>query len=349
MNIAANSAQFSPKPAGVEPGLSGATRATSRPAKIADRRDGHLLGSCRSRPTVITATHRKNGVAPSLWPSMLLSDHRRVVQTSSTASGHAPAEDERHGRREHEEARRTRPAARRGPSRTWPRPDVVARPMTTKKAATAPSTTHGFRPSNHVPSAVPAASPSSPLQGTDRARRSHRSRRPTRAYIPRRTRAGRRPRGNPSHGAAVRTPRPTIPRARFPHPAMEPAHQGRKRRCAHRTQEQEQPHDRNHRNHQGPRNAPRARPGVPPSPRRPRRRRREGVRHGARPRSGPSTASPSTSRPGRFTAIMGPSGSGKSTLMHSLAGLDTLTSGSVFDRRHRPRHAQRPQAHAAAP
>jgi putative ABC transport system ATP-binding protein len=33
---------------------------------------------------------------------------------------------------------------------------------------------------------------------------------------------------------------------------------------------------------------------------------------------------------GRFTAIMGPSGSGKSTLMHSVAGLDYLTSGTVF-------------------
>ncbi len=33
---------------------------------------------------------------------------------------------------------------------------------------------------------------------------------------------------------------------------------------------------------------------------------------------------------GEFTAVMGPSGSGKSTLMHCLAGLDTLTSGSVF-------------------
>ena len=33
---------------------------------------------------------------------------------------------------------------------------------------------------------------------------------------------------------------------------------------------------------------------------------------------------------GRFTAIMGPSGSGKSTLMHCLAGLDSLTGGSVF-------------------
>ncbi len=33
---------------------------------------------------------------------------------------------------------------------------------------------------------------------------------------------------------------------------------------------------------------------------------------------------------GMFTAIMGPSGSGKSTLMHCCAGLDTLTSGSVF-------------------
>jgi putative ABC transport system ATP-binding protein len=34
-------------------------------------------------------------------------------------------------------------------------------------------------------------------------------------------------------------------------------------------------------------------------------------------------------RSGRFTAIMGPSGSGKSTLMHCLAGLDTVTSGTV--------------------
>ncbi|MDA0563885.1 ABC transporter ATP-binding protein [Streptomonospora sp. S1-112] len=33
---------------------------------------------------------------------------------------------------------------------------------------------------------------------------------------------------------------------------------------------------------------------------------------------------------GTFTAIMGPSGSGKSTLMHCLAGLDTVTSGSVL-------------------
>jgi putative ABC transport system ATP-binding protein len=33
---------------------------------------------------------------------------------------------------------------------------------------------------------------------------------------------------------------------------------------------------------------------------------------------------------GRFTAIMGPSGSGKSTLMQCVAGLDRLTSGSVY-------------------
>ncbi|SEK73671.1 ABC transporter ATP-binding protein [Nonomuraea pusilla] len=32
---------------------------------------------------------------------------------------------------------------------------------------------------------------------------------------------------------------------------------------------------------------------------------------------------------GQFTAIMGPSGSGKSTFMHCLAGLDTVTSGSI--------------------
>lgn len=32
----------------------------------------------------------------------------------------------------------------------------------------------------------------------------------------------------------------------------------------------------------------------------------------------------------RFTAIMGPSGSGKSTLLHCMAGLDSLTHGSVF-------------------
>jgi putative ABC transport system ATP-binding protein len=34
--------------------------------------------------------------------------------------------------------------------------------------------------------------------------------------------------------------------------------------------------------------------------------------------------------PGQFSAIMGPSGSGKSTLMHCMAGLDAITSGSVF-------------------
>jgi putative ABC transport system ATP-binding protein len=33
---------------------------------------------------------------------------------------------------------------------------------------------------------------------------------------------------------------------------------------------------------------------------------------------------------GQFTAIMGPSGSGKSTLMHCLAGLDSVTAGTVF-------------------
>ncbi len=32
----------------------------------------------------------------------------------------------------------------------------------------------------------------------------------------------------------------------------------------------------------------------------------------------------------QFTAIMGPSGSGKSTLMHCMAGLDSVTDGSVF-------------------
>ncbi len=34
-------------------------------------------------------------------------------------------------------------------------------------------------------------------------------------------------------------------------------------------------------------------------------------------------------QPGVFTAIMGPSGSGKSTMLHVLAGLDTVTSGTV--------------------
>ena len=32
---------------------------------------------------------------------------------------------------------------------------------------------------------------------------------------------------------------------------------------------------------------------------------------------------------GQFTAVMGPSGSGKSTLLHCLAGLDTVSSGSI--------------------
>lgn len=34
-------------------------------------------------------------------------------------------------------------------------------------------------------------------------------------------------------------------------------------------------------------------------------------------------------QPGQFTAIMGPSGSGKSTLLHALAGLDSVTKGSI--------------------
>ena len=33
---------------------------------------------------------------------------------------------------------------------------------------------------------------------------------------------------------------------------------------------------------------------------------------------------------GEFTAVMGPSGSGKSTLMHCMAGLDSVTGGSVY-------------------
>lgn len=33
---------------------------------------------------------------------------------------------------------------------------------------------------------------------------------------------------------------------------------------------------------------------------------------------------------GELTAIMGPSGSGKSTLMHCMAGLDTVTAGTIF-------------------
>ena len=33
---------------------------------------------------------------------------------------------------------------------------------------------------------------------------------------------------------------------------------------------------------------------------------------------------------GRYTAIMGPSGSGKSTLMHCLAGLDSVSAGTVY-------------------
>ncbi len=33
---------------------------------------------------------------------------------------------------------------------------------------------------------------------------------------------------------------------------------------------------------------------------------------------------------GELTAVMGPSGSGKSTLLHCLAGLDSLTSGTMY-------------------
>ncbi len=50
----------------------------------------------------------------------------------------------------------------------------------------------------------------------------------------------------------------------------------------------------------------------------------------ATPRSARSTTSASSSAPRVFTAIMGPSGSGKSTLLHCLAGLDRVTSGSIY-------------------
>ena len=63
--------------------------------------------------------------------------------------------------------------------------------------------------------------------------------------------------------------------------------------------------------------------------RRPRRRRPQDLRPGRiggpRPRRRDRRV-----LTGQFTAIMGPSGSGKSTLMHTIAGLDTLTSGDVF-------------------
>ena len=65
----------------------------------------------------------------------------------------------------------------------------------------------------------------------------------------------------------------------------------------------------------------------------------------ATPRCGRSTGSTSSSRPARFTAIMGPSGSGKSTLMQCMAGLDRLTSGRDLDRRRRVERAVREADH----
>ena len=71
------------------------------------------------------------------------------------------------------------------------------------------------------------------------------------------------------------------------------------------------------------------RPCPPVRRRRARRRRRQELTARATPPSAPSTTSTSNCSRGEFTAIMGPSGSGKSTLMHCLAGLDSVTSGSV--------------------
>ncbi len=50
---------------------------------------------------------------------------------------------------------------------------------------------------------------------------------------------------------------------------------------------------------------------------------------------------------GKFTAIMGPSGSGKSTLMHTLAGLDSATSGHILFGGARPDPHGRQAAHLA--
>ena len=145
MNIAAKSAQFSTKPPASRPLLSATTRRT-RPAKT-QAAATTTFRVVQVAATVITATQRKNGVAPSLWPSMLLRT-TAAVQNISTASGAR----RRKTKGTLAASTRNTPNASCGSYTSFdicPRPDVVARPRITKRTAIPPSTSQGFRPPNH--------------------------------------------------------------------------------------------------------------------------------------------------------------------------------------------------------
>ena len=289
---------------------------------------------------------RNSGVRPRC--SRAADERRRPrCTTSSTASGARRRKTNGTVAASTRNTPRRVPGSGSRPSGPSPRPEVLARPTTTNSAATAPSTTHGFSPRNQsrrraeAAVAVVTASRYRPVAPCASAWRT------TAAYIPRRTRAVRRARRDPSPGADGRARRPTIPAPSIPACCVGARTPGsRQERHMIPTIEHAARHRRRHRAAPEP---ARQRGPADRHARGPRRRRSQGVR----PRRGrgpaPSTASPSSSRP---------AASPRSWARRARASRRSCTASpastpsrpaAVFDRRHRSRRAQRPQAHPAAP
>ena len=272
---------------------------------------------------MITATQRKNGVAPSLCPSMLLRT-TAVEQNSSTASGarrrktngtvDASTSNDAERVLRLVDVLRHRAAPRRGRQTEDHEEDgdgAVDHPRVQTVEPLPDALQPLGRRRHHF--TVPTDRLGAHRSGGRPARTSRDVRGPPPA-----------PGGDPSHGAPVA---PRGRRFRAPVPASCDGARHTRAGSAGATPDPGTgaPHDRNHRDHQGARAAPEQARHPPP----PAARAVDAVKVYGKGEAEVRALDGVTVdfEAGRFTAIMGPSGSGKSTLMHSLAGLDTLTDG----------------------